>query len=205
MSTSTDQATTHAARVVSSDAYLAAIEHYRQALDLLGVVGDEHTPARAVRALVEMTGGLDTDPARHLGVTFPPVSAEPGLVSVTRVPFTSICAHHLLPFHGVAAVAYLPKPFGDIVGLSKLHRLLDGYARRPQVQERIGAQVVQALMSHSKAAGAAVALRGVHSCMALRGTRTGPDAAMVTIETAGELRNDPWHGQFMAVAAGVIG
>jgi GTP cyclohydrolase I len=170
----------------------------------LGIAGDDHTAARHVRALAELTRGLREDPTEHLAVTFPPVSAEPGLVIATDIPFVSLCAHHALPFHGTFAVAYLPKPDAHIVGLSKLARMVVGYASRPQVQEAIAAQAVSALMNTLNARGAAIALRATHSCMAHRGARTGTDSAMVTVEHVGELRDPPWRGEFAQAATRVI-
>lgn len=172
--------------------------------DALGIVGDDHTPARHVRALAELTRGLRETPTDHLTVTFPPVSAEPGMVIATDIPFVSLCAHHALPFAGQFTVAYLPKPDSHIVGLSKLARLVIGYAARPQVQEQIAAQSVTALMGTLNARGAAIAIRGTHSCMAHRGARTGALSAMVTVEHVGELRDAPWRQEFAEAAARVI-
>jgi GTP cyclohydrolase I len=102
----------------------------------------------------------------------------------------------LLPFTGVATLAYLPQPGSRIVGLSKLARLVQEYAARPQVQERLADQVVTALMEELEPRGAACAVRGVHSCMALRGARTGLSAGMTTIQYGGDLRGDPWRSEF---------
>jgi GTP cyclohydrolase IA len=170
----------------------------------LGIVGDERTAARHVRALTELTRGLREDPTDHLAVTFPPVSADPGLICATDIPFVSLCAHHALPFAGTFTVAYLPKPEGNIVGLSKLARMVTGYAARPQVQEAIAAQACTALMNTLAARGAAIALRATHSCMAHRGARTGATSGMVTVEHVGDLRDNPWRDDFTAAAANVI-
>lgn len=177
-----------------------AVAACRQMLELLDITGDEDTPARFVKAMAELTAGLrDEDPLRHLEVTFPPVSDEPGLVAVRGLPFTSVCEHHLLPFHGTATLAYLPKPAGRIVGLSKLARLVQELAARPQVQERLAAQVLDGLMTRLSCRGAAVGLSSVHTCMTLRGARTGPGAAMATVDYAGELADAPWRGEFAAM------
>ncbi|MBM0203540.1 GTP cyclohydrolase I [Micromonospora sp. STR1s_5] len=165
-------------------------------LRYLGVHGDQETPGRLVRALHEMTRGRLMDPRRHLAVQFPPTGLDPGPVIVEDVPFVSVCEHHVLPFTGVATVAYLPKPGQPIVGLSKLARLVQEYAARPQVQERLTDQVVTALMEVLAPAGAACAVRGVHSCMTLRGARTGQSSAMTTVQYAGVLRNDPYRREF---------
>jgi GTP cyclohydrolase IA len=170
----------------------------RGMLAVLGIVGDDETPGRLVRALHEMTRGRLEDPRRHLQVQFPPTSSKPGLIVVTDVPFVSVCEHHILPFTGVATLAYLPHPGARIVGLSKLARLVEGYAARPQVQERLTDQVVTALMEVLEPRGAACAIRGVHSCMTLRGARTGSAAAMTTAQYAGELEADPYRGEFTA-------
>lgn len=170
----------------------------RAMLNALGIRGDDGTPGRLVRALHEMTAGRLVDPRRHLAVQFPPISSEPGPIVVEDVPFTSVCEHHVLPFTGHATVAYLPHPGQPIVGLSKLARLVQDYAARPQVQERLTDQVVTALMEVLEPAGAACAVRGVHSCMALRGARTGQSSAMTTVQYAGVMRGDPWRREFAA-------
>lgn len=170
----------------------------RDMLTALGVHGDDDTPGRLVRALHEMTAGRLVDPRRHLTVQFPPTSSRPGPVIVEDVPFVSVCEHHVLPFTGYATVAYLPKPGQPIVGLSKLARLVQEYAARPQVQERLTDQVVTGLMTSLNPAGAACAVRGVHSCMTLRGARTGQSSAMTTVQYAGVMGEDPWRREFAA-------
>jgi GTP cyclohydrolase I len=175
-----------------------AASHYAAMLAVLGVTGDARTPMRYVRALVEMTRG--GDPAEHLAVQFDPVGDDPQLITVTDIPFVSLCEHHMLPFWGHATVGYLPKPGGRVVGLSKVARALHELARRPQLQEALGTQLVDALMSGLNAAGAAVSIRSTHTCMALRGAATGPAAAMVTTLHRGELLRDPYRAEFNAVA-----
>jgi GTP cyclohydrolase I len=164
----------------------------------LGITGDFDTPMRFVKALHELTEGRLDDPRRHLEVQFPPVTANPHPIVVEDVPFTSVCEHHLLPFTGVATVAYIPKGGQPIVGLSKLARLVQGYAARPQVQERLTDQIVSALMTTLEPAGAACAIRGVHTCMALRGARTGLHSGMTTTQYEGAMRDDPWRTDFAA-------
>lgn len=173
-----------------------AVNGARTMLAALGIHGDELTPDRLVRALDELTYGRSQDPRRHLAVQFPPTSGEPGPVVVEDVPFTSVCEHHVLPFTGVATVGYLPRPGQPIVGLSKLARLVQEYAARPQVQERLTDQVVTALLDTLNPAGAACAVRGVHSCMTLRGARTGQSAAMTTVQYAGTMGGDPYRREF---------
>lgn len=146
------------------------------------------TPARLVGALTEMTSGLGLDPARHLAVTFPAPSADPPMVVVPGIPVTSVCEHHLLPFTGTVTVAYLPA--GRIVGLSKLARLAQELAARPQVQERLGDQIVAAIDKHLDTRGAACVIRAMHSCLTLRGARAA-GAVMVTSHLTGRYRDDP--------------
>lgn len=175
-----------------------AVEAAATMLTALGIVGDARTPERLVQALHQLAGARSEDPRRHLLVQFPPTSSNPGLVTVTDVPFVSLCEHHLLPFTGVATVAYLPHPGESIVGLSKLARLVQDYAARPQVQERLTDQVVVALMEVLKPRGAACAIIGAHSCMATRGARTGYSAAMATMQFDGALNEQPWRADFTA-------
>ena len=125
------------------------------------------TPARVARMYREMFEGLALDPSRHLETTFPEDYDE--IVLVRDIPFTSMCEHHLLPFTGVAHVAYLPN--GKVVGLSKLARVVEEVARRPQVQERMTQSIADMLESKLATKGAAVVIESEHSCMALRGVR----------------------------------
>jgi GTP cyclohydrolase I len=181
-----------------------ATVHARAMLAALGISCDGEdtadTPARMVGALLEMTAGLTLDPGRHLAVTFPPPSADPPMVVVPGVPVESVCEHHMLPFTGTATIAYLPA--GRIVGLSKLARVAQEYAARPQVQERLGDQIVAAIDKHLDTLGAACQIRAVHTCMTLRGVRaTG--AAMVTSHLTGRFRDDAAaRGEFLTLAAG---
>lgn len=167
-------------------------------LTALGIPVDPETPMRLARSLDELAQYRGTDPTRHLSKEFEAVSAEPGLIVVSDVPFVSLCEHHLLPFTGVATLAYLPKPGRPITGLSKMARMVTEYAGRPQIQERLTDQITAALYGSLPARGAACAVRGTHMCMALRGARTGPTAAMVTTAYAGELATNPWREEFGA-------
>lgn len=175
----------------------AAAEHYRAMLEVLGIAGDEKTPLRYVRALVELTGG--GTPEQHLSVQFNEIGNNPQLITVTGIPFTSICKHHMLPFWGTANIGYLPKPGGHIVGLSKLPRALNELAHQPQLQEQLGDQLVDAIMTSIDAAGAAVTIRATHTCMALRGATTGPTTYMVTTTRRGELLESPYREEFSAL------
>lgn len=147
------------------------------------------TPLRILRALNEMTAGYDEDPAVHLARTFP-VDHNGGTIVVTGIPFSSLCAHHLLPFTGHADIAYQPRPGHPVAGLSKLPRVLDVYARRLQTQEELTAQVTAALDKHLDPTGSACIIRSEHGCLAHRGARK-PGAAMVTASYTGIFRDDP--------------
>ena len=147
--------------------------------------GLAETPARVARAAVEMYGGLHEDPASILNKTFDLGHEE--LVLVKDIPFYSTCEHHLVPFHGVAHVGYIPSAEGLVTGLSKLARLVDAFARRPQVQERLTTQVVDALVSALRPLGAIVVVECEHLCMSMRGVRK-PGAKTITSAVRGELR-----------------
>ena len=136
------------------------------------------TPQRWLRAFEEFTTGYDEDPEKILGRTFE-VDHSGYPISVTNVAFTSVCEHHLLPFSGLAMISYMPGADGRVVGLSKLPRLLDVYARRLQTQEQITKQVTSALELYLKPKGAACILGSEHGCLANRGARK-PGAVMVT-------------------------
>ena len=147
--------------------------------------GLAETPARVARAAAEMYGGLHEDPATVLDKTFDLGHEE--LVLVKDIPFYSTCEHHLVPFHGVAHVGYIPSAEGLVTGLSKLARLVDAFARRPQVQERLTTQVVDALVSALRPLGAIVVVECEHLCMSMRGVRK-PGAKTITSAVRGELR-----------------
>ncbi len=125
------------------------------------------TPRRVARMYAEMFSGLQTDPSRHLRVTFPENYDE--MVIVKDIPFTSMCEHHLLPFSGVAHVAYIPD--GRVTGLSKLARVVEEVARRPQVQERMTHTIAELIERELGSSGVAVVIQAEHSCMSIRGVR----------------------------------
>ena len=125
------------------------------------------TPRRVAKMYAEMFSGLQQDPARHLTVTFPEQYNE--LVLVRDIPFTSMCEHHLLPFSGVAHVAYIPK--GRVTGLSKLARVVDEVAHRPQVQERMTQTIADMIEDSLQTSGVAVMVQAEHSCMSIRGVK----------------------------------
>lgn len=138
------------------------------------------TPRRVARMYAEMFSGLTQDPTRHLKVTFPENYDE--MVLVRDIRFTSMCEHHLLPFSGVAHVAYIPN--GRVTGLSKLARVVEEVARRPQVQERLTQQVADLIETELESKGVAVIVSAEHSCMSIRGVRK-PGSQTVTSAVRG--------------------
>ncbi len=129
--------------------------------------GLRRTPTRVAQAYAELFAGLRVDPAEVLNTTFEADHDE--LILVRDIQVFSLCEHHLLPFHGVAHLGYIPGEDGRITGLSKLARLVDVYARRPQVQERLTAQIADLLMERLKPRGVIAVLECEHMCMAMRG------------------------------------
>jgi GTP cyclohydrolase I len=161
--------------------FIAAIGERRLARDL------RRTPRRVASAWAdEILSGYGADPARILGAGF--ASRDRGLVVVRDIPFVSVCVHHLLPFHGTAAVAYLPG--GRIAGLSKMARLVDALGRRLQLQERLTRQVVDALDATLGPRGAACRMEAEHLCMNLRGARSR-GARVVTTAYSGAFETRP--------------
>ncbi len=146
------------------------------------------TPARVARAYREIFAGMHEDAGAHLARQFEQEQAGDDVVILRDIDFVSVCEHHLMPFTGRAHVAYLPA-HGRVTGLSKLARTVDVYARRPQLQERLTAQVADALVEHLDPRGVAVMVEAEHSCLKLRGARkTG--AEMVTTALRGALLED---------------
>jgi GTP cyclohydrolase I len=127
------------------------------------------TPGRVARMYAEICSGLHEDPSVHLQTTFEADHDE--MVMVRDIPLYSICEHHLAPFIGKAHVAYIPNDDGRVIGLSKFARLVDGYARRPQVQERLTSQVADALQASLGPKGVMVVVEAEHLCMSMRGVR----------------------------------
>jgi GTP cyclohydrolase I len=150
--------------------------------------GLEDTPARVARAYREMMGGMGEDAAEHLGRVFPQEQTGDDVVMLRNIQFTSLCEHHMLPFTGVAHVAYLPS-HGRVTGLSKLARTVDVFARRLQMQERLTGQVADAMVEHLDPRGVVVVLEAEHSCLRLRGAKKD-EARMVTTAFRGELADD---------------
>jgi GTP cyclohydrolase I len=150
--------------------------------------GLKRTPERVARAYAEMFAGLFAEPDAVLETTFDENHDE--LVLVKDIPLYSICDHHLVPWHGTAAVGYIPGPDGRITGLSKLARVVDLYARRPQVQERLTSQVADAVMGRLEPQGVIVVVEAEHLCMAMRGVRK-PGSTTVTSAVRGIFQSDP--------------
>lgn len=150
--------------------------------------GLRETPARVARSYRELFAGLRTDPAVVLERTFSEDHDE--LVLVRDIPLFSMCEHHLLPFSGVAHVAYIPDAEGRVTGLSKLARVVDLYARRPQVQERLTRQVADAVATRLHARGVLVVIDAEHQCMSARGVRK-PGARTTTSAVRGILKSSP--------------
>jgi GTP cyclohydrolase I len=161
--------------------------------------GLSETPARVAKAATEMYGGLHEDPISVLDKTFDIGHQE--LVLVKDIPFYSTCEHHLVPFHGVAHVGYIPSSEGVVTGLSKLARLVDIYARRPQVQERLTTQVVDALVTALRPAGAITVIECEHLCMSMRGVRK-PGARTVTSAVRGQLREPAARAEAVSLILG---
>ncbi len=146
------------------------------------------TPKRVARAWKEYCRGYGEDPAVHLGRTFDEVGGYDEIVLLKDIPFQSQCEHHMAPIIGRAAIAYLPRD--RVVGISKLARVLHGFAARLQVQERLTAEVAAAIRDHLNPHGVAVVLEAEHSCMTARGVRT-PGVSMVTSRLHGVFLDDP--------------
>src|ERR1700712_1090920 len=163
--------------------------------ELLYAIGEDperpgllDTPARVARAYQEMFAGLYVNPDDVLNTTFDEQHDE--LVLVKDIPMYSTCEHHLVAFHGVAHVGYIPGVDGRVTGLSKLARLIDLYAKRPQVQERLTAQIADALVRKLDPRGAIVIVEAEHLCMAMRGIRK-PGTRTMTSAVRGIFKSDP--------------
>ncbi len=161
--------------------------------DILVAVGEDtqreglqRTPERVARMYAELLGGMYEDPDKHLRGVFTENYDE--IVLLRDIPFYSICEHHLMPFIGSAHVAYLPS--GMVLGVSKLARIVDCFARRLQTQERLTFQIADYIMNSLKPQGAAVVLEASHSCMTIRGIRK-PGSSMVTSALRGIFKRDP--------------
>ncbi len=156
--------------------------------------GIEDTPARVVRAYEEWFGGYRMDPARILSRRFES-SGYDDIVLLRDIPVRSVCEHHMAPITGVAHVAYLPGK--QVVGLSKLARLVEAYARRMQIQERLTVEIAETLQRELDPRGVAVVIRASHGCMTTRGVNLN-GSAMVTRRLLGEFEIDPWRRDILA-------
>ena len=170
--------------------------------EILAAVGEDpereglrQTPQRVARMYEELFEGLGQDPARHLAAQYAETYDE--MVILRDVPFNSMCEHHLMPFEGKTHVAYLPD--GKVVGISKLARVVDDFAHRPQVQERLTSQVADVIMHALEPKGVAVVVEATHTCMTCRGIRKA-GSIMVTSAVRGRCRSDArTRGEVMAL------
>ena len=161
--------------------------------------GLRDTPLRVAKSYAEIFAGLHQSPSDLLATTFDLEHEE--MVLVKDISFYSTCEHHLVPFHGTAHIGYIPSPEGKVTGLSKLARLVDVYARRPQVQERLTTQIVDALMVNLEPRGAIVVIECEHLCMSMRGVRK-PGAKTVTSAVRGQLRETATRAEAMSLILG---
>ena len=159
------------------------------------------TPARVARSYVEIFAGMAQKPEDVLTTTFEIGHDE--LILVRDIEVYSTCEHHLVPFHGVAHVGYIPGRDGRVTGLSKLVRLVDVYARRPQIQERMTSQIADALVEHLKPLGVLVVIECEHLCMSMRGVRK-PGSRTITSAVRGQLRDPATRAEAMGLVLGGI-
>ena len=175
----------------------------REFLLAIGEDPDRHglvqTPKRVAKAAVELYAGLRSTPEEVLSTTFPIDHEE--LIIVRDIPMYSTCEHHLLPFHGEAHIGYIPGPDGRVTGLSKLGRLVEVFARRPQVQEQITTQVADALVEHLGAQGVIVVVEAEHLCMSMRGVQK-PGSRTITSAVRGQLRDPATRAEAMSLLLG---
>jgi GTP cyclohydrolase I len=180
----------------STTAKIAVPEHVQDAIrTLIRWSGDDptreglvDTPARVARAWREYCQGYEEDPAAHLARRFRDVGGYDEVVLLKDIPFQSHCEHHMAPIQGKAAIAYLPRD--NVVGISKLARVLHAYARRLQIQERLTAEVAQCIWDNLKPQGVAVVIEAGHACMSARGVRTN-GVSMITSRLLGCFLDDP--------------
>ena len=161
--------------------------------------GLRDTPRRVARPFAELTAGLRQRPEQVLSTTFDLGHDE--MVLVRDIEMWSLCEHHLVPFTGVAHVGYIPSQGGTVTGLSKLARLVDVFARRPQVQERITTQIADSLVSNLGAQGVIVVIEAEHLCMSMRGVRK-PGSRTITSAVRGQLRSPATRAEAMALLLG---
>lgn len=158
------------------------------------------TPARVARSYRELFSGYEADPRDYLSRTFEEVGGYDELVVLRDIPVISFCEHHMLPFVGKAHVGYLPT--NKVVGISKLARVVNGFARRLQIQEKLTAEIATAIQDILEPAGVGVLIEAAHSCMSLRGVNT-PSSNLVTSRLLGVVRDDPrTREEFLRLARG---
>ena len=177
----------------------------RSVVQLIGAVGDNvnrpgliDTPRRIADMYVEIFAGMRQDPRKELMVGFDEGHKE--MVIVKDIPFYSMCEHHFLPFYGVAHVGYIPN--GRVVGISKIARVVDIFAKRPQLQERLTTQIADIILDVLHPIGVAVVIKAEHLCMTMRGVKK-PGANVVTSATRGRFRESPiTRGEFLSLVQG---
>ena len=182
---------------VPGDAAALPIDHARierAVREILEAIGEDpdrdglvRTPMRIAKMYEEIFAGLYEDPSQHLTVTFEADHDE--MVMVRDIPIHSVCEHHLVPFAGRAHVAYIPGSDGRITGLSKIARLVDGFAKRPQVQERLTTQVADALVEVLDPSGVLVMIEAEHFCMSMRGVKK-PGSLTITSAVRGLFKSN---------------
>ena len=174
-------------------------------IELLSAIGDDptrdgltQTPRRIAEMYAEIFEGLWAAPQEHLKVVFEVAHDE--MVLLRNIPFYSMCEHHFLPFHGEAHVGYIPD--GRVVGISKLARVVEGFARRPQIQEQLTSQIAEAIMAGLQPDGVAVVIDAEHLCMTMRGVKK-PGARMVTSAMRGDFRQSAvTRAEFLSLVRG---
>lgn len=174
-------------------------------VEMLTAIGDDpardglqETPRRISEMYAEIFEGLSTDPRKYLEVVFEVAHDE--LVILRNIPFYSMCEHHFLPFHGEAHVGYIPD--GRVVGISKLARVVEGFARRPQIQEQLTSQIAEAIMEVLKPDGVAVVIEAEHLCMTMRGVKK-PGSRMVTSAMRGDFKQSAvTRAEFLSLVHG---
>ncbi len=186
------------ARPSRAEAEAAVCTLIRWAGDSPAREGLRDTPARVVRAYEEWFGGYARSPAKILGRRFERTGYD-DLVLLRDIPLHSVCEHHMAPITGVAHVAYLPGE--QVVGLSKLARLVDAYARRLQIQERLTVEIAEALQRELQPRGVAVVIRASHGCMTTRGVNVH-GSVMITRRLLGAFDREPWRSDILAAMAG---
>ena len=174
-------------------------------VDILEAIGEDpdregltDTPRRIADMYAQIFAGLGQDPTDHLKVGFEVAHDE--MVILRNIPFYSMCEHHFLPFHGEAHVGYVPD--GRVVGISKLARVVEGFARRPQIQEQLTTQIAEAIMDALQADGVAVVIEAEHLCMTMRGVQK-PGSRMVTSAMRGQFKQSSvTRAEFLALVHG---